>query len=573
MPIYPRHSSVWLLSLLSLTLGACQASSTGTPTPTTPSASVQPSSAPTPTPEPSSPAEASPVPGQPSASPVPLPTPSGAGSSATINLPDGSRLVLTLPNRFLTDSGQSITVSAQLLDANGQPLPLNSLQLLYSSSRPQDFSISDQGVITSLVNDGYSTITVRINGTDLSASQLISVSALSSGGGGGGGGSTPRPTPTPQENVNAEIGFEGLRLGEFLVGDSYDSDEAPAVAVAPDGRFVVAWTGDDDNDSGIYAQRYNSMGIAQGPSFLVNQAHTEDDQEQPAIAINSAGDFVITWRDEEDNAIYARVYNSLGEPLDQEFRANTNTNDDHSQPDVALNDNGHFVLTWQNDDNDNIYARRYGSGYTADASEFQVTLWTGAQEDAQVAMDAEGDFTVVWHTVDGNNHVIQARQYTSNGSVPGGEFMVDTTNFSVVKDNPDVAMNAAGQFVITWESEDSNGSGIYARRYNSAATALDGSEFQVNTTTTVNQTLPRIAIDGDGDFMVAWLDDSQYGVFAQRFTSAATPLKGEFKVSVSNDSSGSAPAIGLQANGTSVLAWTSSDSVYAKRYNSNGQVQ
>ena len=46
----------------------------------------------------------------------------------------------------------------------------------------------------------------------------------------------------------------------------------PAVAIDADGDFVVTWqSSDQDGDgNGIYAQRYNASGVAQGSEFLVN---------------------------------------------------------------------------------------------------------------------------------------------------------------------------------------------------------------------------------------------------------------------------------------------------------------
>ena len=65
------------------------------------------------------------------------------------------------------------------------------------------------------------------------------------------------------------------------------------------------------------------------------------------------------------------------------------------------------------------------------------------------------------------------------------EFMVNVRTL----DNqfrPDVAASAAGDFVITWQSnqQEAPGSsyGVFARRFNSVGTA-QGNEFQVNTYT------------------------------------------------------------------------------------------
>src|SRR5207248_8684973 len=67
--------------------------------------------------------------------------------------------------------------------------------------------------------------------------------------------------------------------------------------------------------------------------------------------------------------------------------------------------------------------------------------------------------------------------------------------------------------------------GVYAQRYTAAGTPLGG-EFQVNTSTSLYQRQPAVAADADGDFVVAWQDGaafvngqdgSLYGVYAQRY--------------------------------------------------------
>src|SRR5204862_66208 len=86
-----------------------------------------------------------------------------------------------------------------------------------------------------------------------------------------------------------------------------------------------------------------------------------------------------------------------------------------------------------------------------------------------------------------------------------------------------VGMSAAGAFVVAWMSEGQDGSngGIYAQRY-SAAGLPSGSEFRVNTYTTSTQRFPAVAVDADGDFVVAWgsfpgQDGDLEGVYAQRY--------------------------------------------------------
>ena len=94
-----------------------------------------------------------------------------------------------------------------------------------------------------------------------------------------------------------------------------------------------------------------------------------------------------------------------------------------------------------------------------------------------------------------------------SASADGPEFQVNTYTTSV-QALPSVAMDADGDFVVAWHSgnfgsgQDGSLYGIYAQRYNAAGVA-QGSEFQVNTHTTERQAFPSVAMDADGDFVVA----------------------------------------------------------------------
>ena len=75
--------------------------------------------------------------------------------------------------------------------------------------------------------------------------------------------------------------------------------------------------------------------------------------------------------------------------------------------------------------------------------------------------------------------------------------------------------------------------GVYAQRYD-AAGVPQGGEFRVNTTTAGDQDVAAVAMDADGDFVVAWQSDGQdgsgCGVYAQRYSAAGVAQGGEFRV-------------------------------------------
>jgi hypothetical protein len=111
-----------------------------------------------------------------------------------------------------------------------------------------------------------------------------------------------------------------------------------------------------------------------------------------------------------------------------------------------------------------------------------------------------------------------AQRFTANGASLG-EFGVPTTTADH-QTEPDVGMDADGDFVVTWSVRTFTAQlGLYARRY-SANGAAQGGEFRL-TTSPFSQRSPAVGMDADGDFLIAWdslgQDGSDTGVYARRY--------------------------------------------------------
>ena len=111
------------------------------------------------------------------------------------------------------------------------------------------------------------------------------------------------------------IGSCAPTIGEFKANTYTTSSQTkPVIASDANNNYLVVWesNGQDGDGLGIYAQRYNSSGIAQGNEFSIN-ASTINSQSYPALAINSAGNFVASWRsnlqDGNGNGIFLKRFN------------------------------------------------------------------------------------------------------------------------------------------------------------------------------------------------------------------------------------------------------------------------
>ncbi|MBI3463927.1 MAG: hypothetical protein HY000_12845 [Planctomycetes bacterium] len=389
----------------------------------------------------------------------------------------------------------------------------------------------------------------------------------------------------------------GVEQGsEFQVNTTTTLDQRnPSVAMDNTGNFVIAWQSEDQDDSsyGVYAQRYNSSGTAQGSEFLVND-YTTGWQANPTVAMDSDGDFLIAWESYGDGSglrIMAQLFEADGDEVGDEFRANTTTTGNQQRPSAAMDGSGDFVIAWESYGQDaantyGIYAQRYNSSGTAQGSEFLVNSYTtSAQTDPSVGMDDSGNFVVAWESSgqDGSNLGVYAQRYNSSGTAQGSEFLVNTqtTNSQA---SPSVAVDSDGDFVIAWESygqDAANTWGVYAQRYNASGTA-QGSEFLVNTYTTNSQFGAAVASEDNGDFVVAWdsnaQDSNTNGIFAQGF-GASPPPGDEFRVNTYTTDAQRAPSVARDADGDFVVAWESSgqdgsgQGVFAQRYNASGTAQ
>ncbi|WP_445635845.1 putative Ig domain-containing protein [Nostoc sp. DSM 114161] len=381
-------------------------------------------------------------------------------------------------------------------------------------------------------------------------------------------------------------------MTEFKVNTYINNNQSNStVAMDNTGDFVIVWTseGQDGSGTGIYAQRYNSAGVAQGGEFKVNTT-TANSQTNPTVAMDADGDFVISWasygQDGSYEGIYAQRYNSAGVAQGGEFRVNTTTANSENNPTVAMDADGDFVISWasvdQNSSINAIYAQRYNSAGVAQGGEFKVTTTNKSQNNPTVAMDADGDFVISWQSSgqDGSGSGIYFQRYNSAGVAQSSEFQVNTY-FTDEQINPTVAMDANGNFVISWQSfgQDGSDNGIYAQRYNSIG-VKQGSEFRVNTYTDGGQSNPTIAMDASGSFIISWQsfgqDGSDNGIYARRYNSSGVAQGNEFKVNTYTTNNQLNPTIALDDNGNFLIAWNSSgqdgsgDGIYAEHYKNSG---
>jgi hypothetical protein len=356
---------------------------------------------------------------------------------------------------------------------------------------------------------------------------------------------------------------------------SHQTSASGGQAVATDtaGDFVVVYSGQGQNgpgSTGIYAQRYAVTGTRLGSEIQVN-TYTKGTVTDPAIAMDAAGDFIVTWsaygEDGSGWGVYGQRYNSLGVAQGGEFQVNTYTSGDQNDARVGMDAVGNFTIVWSSSSEDGsgwgVYAQRYNSSGVAQGSEFRINTTTaGDQEYVSIAMNGTGSFVVSWSSngQDGSGWGVFAQRCNASGVEQGREFQVNTyTKGDQMYSS--VGIDPAGDFVITWSSngEDGSGWGTYAQRYSSSGVA-QGGEFLVNTYTTGDQMYSTVAMDANGNFTITWSSNGQdgggWGVYAQQFTSAGAKSGSETRVNTTTAGDQQYSSIAMTATGQAVIVWS-----------------
>ncbi len=362
--------------------------------------------------------------------------------------------------------------------------------------------------------------------------------------------------------------------GDFLVNDDAGSagQWSPDIAIDGSGNFVIVWEDYRNGNPDIYAQRYDSYGNPLGGNFKVNDDTGSFDQKNPAVAMDTSGNFVITWTDQRKDYwnpdIYAQRYDSWGTPRDTNFDVSDYGT---GSPDICIDGSGNFVITWGQGD---IYYQRYDSSATRLGSNIKVNDDTGTAYQMFPAIygDHFGNFIITW--LDGRKkpYDIYAQRYSSSGNILGINFQVnDSSGTAYDGSSPAIATDKSHNFVITWsDTRNAHLEDIYAQRFNSLGIPL-GSNFRVNESDvgTIDQYDPAIGVVDSGNSVIVWENDpgGNSDIYAQRYDLSWNPISSNYLVNNPQTSSQKQPSVGAN-NSNIYYTWVDfrngNSDIYAK---------
>ena len=149
----------------------------------------------------------------------------------------------------------------------------------------------------------------------------------------------------------------------------------PDVAMIKNGRSMVSWSDYRNGNFDIYARCYVAVGDSLTVEFRVDQDPGTTDNKYSVVSTFDGG-FVVTWSDYRggDSDVYARIYDAECIPATNEFRVDQAASSTSiSGPYSAVDEDGNILFLWEDnrvDSGGDIYARRYDSVGNPLADEF-----------------------------------------------------------------------------------------------------------------------------------------------------------------------------------------------------------
>jgi len=338
------------------------------------------------------------------------------------------------------------------------------------------------------------------------------------------------------------------------------------LAASPTGEIMAVW----NNGLHATARLFGSDGQPLGGEIPLSSRPYS--QSHPDVVADPAGGFLVVWRDSGAVGVTATLraqrFDVHGGRVGDEIEVDLGG----STPRVAASPSGGFLVAWLADgagslDTD-IRARRLAPSGQPLGPAFRVNEEGGVRRRGYNAtaipvFHPGGGFSVVWTTyvfsgISGTPGLF-AHSYGPDGS-PAAIVQLAGVAAAEAFTFPAATTLPSGDTLLIWNEwnrpEDPDG-GLLGRIFDPSWQPR-GDEFRVNAYTPDLQIEPAVAVDAAGNAVVAWgsgveesgvlplpgygegtQDGNYFGVFAQRFTTAACAsgsnqlcLGGRFKVEV-----------------------------------------
>ncbi len=338
-------------------------------------------------------------------------------------------------------------------------------------------------------------------------------------------------------------------IPDFKVNDdnlnSYQTSSSIGVDSA--GNFVIVWN-DVRNNPGnqspyqVYCQRYSKYGQELGNNFKIGQ----DTSYGGNIQVLRDGRFIVLWASRylnySFNDIYFRRFDKNGNALSVITKINDTTISTGSGYCLGSNSFGGFVACWAvfySSSSTKLYFQRYDSSGVRLGTAKIVNEGNSRVESPEIAINNDGSFVIVWQDDRLNNQYAKfdvfMQRYDASGIKVGNNVKVnDDTDTMTQQYIGNVSTDRQGYTIVTWADERlSPIDGIYYQLYDINGMAIGTNRRADITSEWFSTGLPKVSMREDRKYFIGWLDRSYAGkeqYYGRRFDGLGNPIGNPYMI-------------------------------------------
>ncbi len=362
-----------------------------------------------------------------------------------------------------------------------------------------------------------------------------------------------------------------IESGEGIASDAQIAFDGNGNAVAVWRRGTSSFVGASGIDD-IWSSYFDG-GKWSPPSMISNGLQTGS---EPQVAMNSAGQAVAVWRQEDGAGGFDIWVNRFDGAVWGVAETIDNTSMGAQMPQVAIDGNGNALVVWVQEGVGVFGLLGYNDIYV---SRFDGMAW-GAPEALdtineianlpQVAFDSDGNAVVVWSQYSGSGGTdnIYANRFDAATLSWQGASLIEFDDTGRATD-PQIAFDGSGNALSVWRQSESNDFGsrthIQANRFDGAGLSW-GAPVLIENDNTSSALVPSLAMNSSGNAMAVWAFlNSATGntLYASRFDGVSwdTPLKISNLGNVFDQ-----PQVAVDASGNAVAVWIDNGAVLTSRF-------
>lgn len=360
-----------------------------------------------------------------------------------------------------------------------------------------------------------------------------------------------------------------------------DNQSDITVTTLADGGWVVTWRSEGLAGSGasLHQQAFHANGSFRGSETKISTASQGNSTDQQVTALKDGG-WMVTWAATNlmgnGADIRQRIFNANGTArTDDEIVSGygSPSSDRHANPHVTMLKNGDWVTTWSVFETISEGWNPIGT-FWVNYFQIQKTWFLGHYRrvgdyrtndsyDVETVTLKNGDWAAIWVAI-GDEADIFVRLYRENDQPYSDSTLDVRVNGTGVghQYGPEIARLANGGFVVTWVSQeqDGSGTGVYQQAFNASGAKLRG-EVRVNGTTAGNQDNQKVTELAKGGWVVTWVsqdqDGSGAGIYQKVFNADGSVRSGEARVNSHTPGDQYDQQVAALRDGGWVVVWSS----------------